>query len=130
MLARFKLLIISGCMLLICALASAHHAFQAEFDANQPIKLRGTVVRMELINPHAWIHIDVKGDDGQVVRWMLEAGSPNTLIRKGLSKNSVPIGTQVVAEGYRAKDGSNKANGKEITLPDGQTFLLGTNAPQ
>jgi len=107
----------------------AHHAFTAEFDAKQPIKLRGTVAKVELINPHSWIHIDVKGDDGQVVRWMVEGGTPNTLLRRGFTKNSLPIGTEIVADGYRAKDGSNRANGRDITFPDGRKIFLGGSSP-
>ena len=125
---RWRSLRVTGCLILSGVLASAHHSFQAEFDVDKPVKLRGTIVKVELINPHAWIHIDVKGDEGQTVRWMIEAGSPNSLIRRGLSKATIPIGTEVIVDGYRSKDGANKANGKGITLPDGQTFLLGANS--
>jgi len=91
--------------------------------------LRGTVAKVELINPHSWIHIDVKGDDGQVVRWMVEGGTPNTLLRRGFTKNSLPIGTEIIADGYRAKDGSNRANGRDITFPDGRKIFLGGSSP-
>jgi len=107
----------------------AHHAFAAEFDQNKPIKLRGTVTKWEVTNPHSWIHMDVKGDDGQVVPWMIEGGSPNSLYRLGFTKDALPAGTQILLEGYRAKDGSNRAVGKNITLPDGKRLFLGGSAP-
>ena len=94
----------------------AHHAFAAEFDADRPVKFKGTVTRMEWINPHAWIHIDVKGDDGKVTAWMIEAAAPNALLRRGWNKNSLPKGTEIVVEGYQAKDGANRANGSPTTL--------------
>src|SRR5215470_13306294 len=105
--------------------AFAHHAFAAEFDAKKPIKLRGTVTKMEWINPHAWIHIDVKKPDGTVEEWMIEAGTPNTLLRRGFTKDSLKAGTEVLVDGYQSKDGSLRANGRNLTLPDGQTLLLG-----
>ena len=98
--------------------AAAHHAFAAEFDANKPLILRGTVTEMEWINPHAWLHIDVKGPDGKVINWAIEAGAPNGLLRRGFNKNSLPVGTAVVVEGWQAKDGSYRANGSNITFPD------------
>jgi len=113
--------------------ALAHHAFAAEFDAKKPIKLRGTVTKMEWINPHAWIHIDVKKPDGTVEEWMIEAGTPNTLLRRGFTKDSLKAGTEVVVDGYQSKDGSLRANGRDITLPNGQTLFLGGSsqgAPQ
>src|SRR5499425_2473937 len=105
--------------------AFAHHAFAAEFDAKKPIKLRGTVTKMEWINPHAWIHIDVKKPDGTVDEWMIEAGTPNTLLRRGFTKDSLKAGTEVIVDGYQSKDGSLRANGRDITLPDGKTLFLG-----
>jgi hypothetical protein len=111
---------------------SAHHAFSAEFDANQPITLRGKVTRVEWINPHAWIHIDVENDAGTVESWMIEAGSPNTLVRRGMSRESIPPGTDVVVFGYRHRNGSNAANGRDVTLPDGSKLFLSsprTGAP-
>jgi hypothetical protein len=112
--------------------ASAHHAFAAEFDATKPIKFTGTVTKMLWVNPHAWIYLDVKKPDGSVEEWMIEAGTPNTLIRRGFTKNSLPAGTEVVVDGYQSKDGSRRANGRDLTLPDGKTLFLGspgTGAP-
>jgi hypothetical protein len=115
------------------AAARAHHSFAAEFDANQPVQLRGSVVRVEWINPHTWIHIDVKEPDGTVVRWMIEGGTPNTLLRRGLTRNSLPQGTEIVVDGYRAKNGTNRANGRDLTFPDGRRLFMGssgTGAPR
>tara|TARA_B100000949_G_scaffold218829_1_gene217564 strand:+ start:757 stop:1167 length:411 start_codon:yes stop_codon:yes gene_type:complete len=106
---------------------SAHHAFSAEFDADRPLELHGTVSKTEWINPHSWIHVDVEGEDGQVVTWAIECGAPNSLMRRGLNKNSVPVGTELVIDGFRAKDGSNTANARDITLPDGSTFFVGSS---
>jgi hypothetical protein len=105
----------------------AHHAFAAEFDAKQPVKLRGMVTKMEWINPHSWIHIDVKGDDGKMENWMVEGGSPNTLFRRGFTKDSLQSGTEIVVDGYRAKDGTMRANGRDVTFPDGRKLFLGGN---
>jgi uncharacterized protein DUF6152 len=108
------------------ATALAHHAFSAEFDASKPVKLRGKVTKVEWINPHAWIHVDVEDSDGKVISWMVEAGTPNTLFRRGFSKNSLPLGTEIVVDGYQAKDGSNRANGRDLTFPDGRKLFIGT----
>jgi Family of unknown function (DUF6152) len=122
-------LVLGGISLLLSvAPAWAHHAFAAEFDASRPLKLKGTVTEWEMINPHSWIHLDVKNDDGTVVAWMIEAGSPNTLLRLGFSKNSLPPGTELVVDGYQAKDRSNRAVGKNITFPDGKRLFLGGSA--
>jgi hypothetical protein len=113
--------------LLAGAGSSAHHAFSAEFDANKPVELRGTVVEVEWINPHTWIHIDVKGPDGKTTRWMIEGGTPNTLLRRGITRNSLPEGTEVLVDGYRAKNGTNRANGRDITFPDGRKLFMGSS---
>jgi len=107
--------------------AIAHHAFAAEFDAKRPIKLQGTVTKMEWINPHAWIHVDVKKPDGKVESWMIEGGTPNTLLRRGFTKNSLLPGTEILVDGYQAKDGSLRANGRDLTLPDGRKLFLGSS---
>jgi hypothetical protein len=103
----------------------AHHAFTSEFDANKPVKLRGTVTKVELINPHSWIHIDVKGPDGSVTNWAIEGGTPNSLFRLGVTKDSLAIGSELLVDGYQAKDGSNKANGRDITFADGRKVFIG-----
>jgi hypothetical protein len=107
--------------------ATAHHSFAAEFDASKPVQLRGTIVRVEWINPHTWMHIDVKEADGRVVRWMIEGGTPNTLLRRGLTRTSLPEGTEILVDGYRAKNGSNRANGRDITFPDGRKLFMGSS---
>ena len=120
-------------LLMAAAPAIAHHAFAAEFDAKRPIKLQGTVTKMEWINPHAWIHVDVKKPDGKVESWMIEGGTPNTLLRRGFTKNSLLPGTEILVDGYQAKDGSLRANGRDLTLPDGRKLFLGssgTGAPE
>jgi uncharacterized protein DUF6152 len=106
----------------------AHHAFAAEFDASKPIKFKGTVTKMEWINPHAWIHIDVKGEDGKVTPWMIEAAAPNALLRRGWTKNSLPAGVEILVEGFQAKDGANRANGSVITFTDGKKLFVGSSA--
>jgi hypothetical protein len=107
----------------------AHHAFAAEFDAQKPVKLRGTVVKVEFINPHSWIHMDVKDADGKVTRWMVEGGSPNALFRRGVTQDALPQGTEISVDGYQAKDGSNRANGRDITLADGKKLFVGGSNP-
>lgn len=114
-------------MVLAVVPARAHHAFSAEFDASRSVKLRGTVTKMEWINPHSWIHIDVKQADGKVESWMIEGGAPNALLRRGFNKNSLPVGVEIFVEGYQAKDGSTRANGRDITLPDGKKLFLGSS---
>ena len=108
--------------------AWAHHAFSAEFDINKPVSLTGTLTKVEWINPHAWLRIDVMSPDGQMTEWMVEGGSPNTLLRHGFDRNTLEVGTVIVVSGYQAKDGSNKANGKDITFKDGRKLLMGSSA--
>ncbi len=120
-------------MLAAAAPAVAHHAFSAEFDADMPVTLQGTVTRMEWVNPHAWIHIDVEKEDGTTEAWMVEGGAPNALLRRGFTKNSLPPGTVVFVEGYQAKDGAMRANGRDITFEDGSKLFVGssgTGAPR
>jgi hypothetical protein len=116
-------------LLLASVPVRAHHAFAAEFDINRPLTLRGTVTKWQVTNPHSWIHIDVKGPDGTIVPWAIEGGSPNALYRLGFTKDSLPSGTEIVVEGYQAKDLSNKAVGRNITLPGGKRLFLGGSAP-
>lgn len=108
--------------------AAAHHAFAAEFDANKPVKFEKAVVRkMEWVNPHVWIHIEVALPDGKSEMWAIEAGTPNVLFRRGFTKEALLPGTEIVVDGYRAKDGSRRANGRDLTLPDGRTLFLGSS---
>ena len=106
---------------------SAHHGFAAEFDAKKPVKLKGTITRTEWINPHTWIHLAVKKPNGSVESWMIEGGPPNALFRRGFTKNSLPSGIEILVEGFQARDGSLRSNGREITFPDGRKLFVGTS---
>ena len=115
-------------LLLAAAPVWAHHAFSAEFDVKKPMKLQGTLTKWEMINPHSWFHIDVKGPDGQVVTWLIEGGSPNQLIRLGVTKYTLAVGSELLIEGYLAKDGTNKGVGRNFTFADGRRLFLGGSA--
>jgi hypothetical protein len=119
-----------GAFILGSAMVHAHHAFAMEFNVSAPVTLKGVVSKVELINPHSWIHIDVKNADGSVSTWMIEGGSPNALVRRGVTKQSIPVGAELSVTGYQARDGSNKAVGRDITFSDGrELFFDGTRAP-
>ncbi len=125
----FAVLISAAALMLPAVPLWAHHSFAAEFDATKPVKFRGTVVKMEWINPHAWIQVDVKSEDGKTTRWQIEAAAPNALLRRGWNKNSLLPGAEINVEGYQAKDGSNRANGNMITFTDGRKLFVGSSAP-
>jgi hypothetical protein len=115
----------AGLALAAAVPALAHHAFSAEFDANSPVQLKGTVTKMEWINPHSWIHIDVVNEAGETEAWMVEGGAPNAILRRGFDADSLKAGTVILVEGYRARDGSNRANGRDITFEDGTKLFIG-----
>jgi hypothetical protein len=128
------LLLAAGALLVVAAApqARAHHSFAAEFDANQPVELHGTITKMEWINPHSWLHIDVKNADGTKSEWMIEGATPNTLLRRGFTREAVKAGTEITIIGFRAKNGANRANGRDLILPDGSRLFMsssGTGAP-
>ncbi|WP_428098894.1 DUF6152 family protein [Candidatus Rariloculus sp.] len=124
------ILVAAAAFVLAAAPLHAHHSFAAEFDPNQPIQLQGTVTEVELINPHSWIHIDVTNEDGSVASWAIEGGTPNTLFRKGINKNTLPVGTEILVDGYRSRDGRNRASGRDITFTDGRKVYLEGSAPR
>jgi len=129
MMRRMLLVTFLGTASLLAALpVFAHHAFSAEFDINKPLTLKGTLVKWEMVNPHSWFHINVTGPDGKVTEWMIEGGSPNALIRTGVTKNTVKVGTELTIEAYGAKEGPNKAVGRNFVLPDGSRLFLAGSA--
>ena len=130
--AHVALLLVTTLLAGTPAALSAHHAFAAEFDANKPVNFKGTVTRVEWVNPHVWIHVEVKKPDGSVESWAIEGGTPNVLFRRGVTKQSLTVGTEVMVDGYQAKDGTRRANGRDLTLADGRKLVLGsagTGAP-
>ncbi len=128
---RFAMIVTAAAACLLTGVsASAHHAFSTEFDVSRPLTLQGKVTKVELINPHSWIHIAVTDEKGETVEWMIEGGSPNALVRRGINKNSIPIGSELVIRGYGTRDGSNKAVGRDITFADGRAlFFEGSKVP-
>ena len=126
---RAILVIAGAAVLLASSTTRAHHAFSAEFDISKPLKLTGTLTKWEMINPHSWFHVDVKSPDGKVVPWLIEGGSPNQLIRLGVTKNTLAVGTEFTIEGYQSRDGTNKAVGRNFVLADGKSLFLGGSAP-
>ena len=126
---KLAVVIAAGGLLLAAGSVRAHHAFAAEFDVNKPLTIKGTLTKWEMINPHSWFHMDVKQPDGTSVPWLVEGGSPNQLIRLGVTKNTLKLGTEFTIEGYQARDGTNKAVGRNFILADGSRYLFGGSAP-
>ena len=124
---------LAGLVVAVGVPVTAHHAFGAEFDPNRPVVLRGPVVKVEWVNPHTWIHLEIINDDGSKQVWMVEGGTPNTLLRRGLTRDSIPVGAMIVVDGYQSKDRTARANGRDVTFEDGRKFFMGssgTGAPR
>mgnify|MGYP003394452490 CR=1 FL=1 len=131
MLRRFSLVAVGLLLMLSATRVQAHHAFAAEFDANNPVKLKGTIKGMEWVNPHSWLHIDVKRPDGTTQVWMIEGGPPTSLVKRGFTKTSLVPGTEVIVEGFRSKDPACRpacrANGRDISFADGRKLFMGSS---
>lgn len=125
--AKLSLMAVGFGMLLATVPVAAHHSFAAEFDATKPMTLRGTLTKMEWVNPHGWIYMDVKGPDGKVTNWAVEAGAPNGLLRRGLRKDDFPAGIEIIVDGFLAKNGSHTLNGRTVKLTDGRNFFMGSS---
>lgn len=124
---KLQIAVAAAGLFVVATTAWAHHSFNAEFDGSKPITLKGKVVKMEWVNPHSWITMEVVGPDGKVVTWKVEAGAPNALFRRGFRRDSLPVGSEILVDGFLAKDGSNKANGRDLTFKDGQKLFMGSS---
>ena len=125
---RLSRAVVAAAALALTPVAHAHHSFAAEYDANQPVTLKGRIVRIDLVNPHAWLYLEVQEPDGKMVRWYVEMGAPNNLSRRGVTKTTLPVGEAVTVDGYRAKDGTTTVNGRQIRMSDGRTLFTGSSS--